>query len=186
MRLLVFRMILGLHMLLAITWVGGVLFVGWGVYFAFRRFPIRDQRNMYRVLMRHAHWVFTLAGLGVVITGVLLGTWFDSLRSWQDVWTSGFGRIWLVALLTGLVTLIWGTTISYRHTMRVLGDDSWWEDAPAGLNVAESGTSAIPEDAHRLGLRNGVYRKWVSIALVEFIEILGFLVMIGCMVLFIT
>lgn len=115
MQMWVFRITLGIHIALAIAWVGGILFVGWGVYVAFRRFPPQCQREVYEVLMKHTHWAFALEGFGVIATGTLLGTWLGPLHSWSDVLTTRFGHIWFTALLCGAVTLFWGTFVSYPH-----------------------------------------------------------------------
>lgn len=68
-----FQVVLWLHILMAITWVGGVLFVGWGGFFAFRRFPFETQYRLIRDLMKYSHPVCKSAcwtgGLSTVIPG---------------------------------------------------------------------------------------------------------------------
>ena len=74
MKLYIRDLILLAHILLGITWLGGILFVGWGVYPAANKLPYRQQQKFLLILMKHVHLLLTLAGAGVISTGTILGT----------------------------------------------------------------------------------------------------------------
>lgn len=158
------QILLGIHILLAIIWVGGVLFVGWGVYPASKKLAAHHQRTFLKALMQWTHHLFTLAGVGVIITGVILGTVLGPLNSWADVYSTAYGRIWLTALISALLTLGWGVFISYRQAMKVFANERLWI-------AAENG------DAKPLN------KAMLLITGIESIEVFGFLLLIGCMIL---
>lgn len=157
------QILIGIHIFLAITWVGGILFVGWGVYPAAKALGIANQRLFLLSMMRRTHWLFTLAGAGVITTGILLGTVAGPIRTWSDVRNTSFGHIWFTALCIGLFTLSWGIFVGYKQTMKVLGDDSLWKRA---------------ETTHYLKPINDAMKKTAAL---ESVEILGFITIIICM-----
>lgn len=124
--------LLGLHILCASVWVGGVLFIGWGVYpVAIKMRPSRQQ-SFLSSLLKWSHLPLTAAGSGVMVTGFLLGTVAGPIRRWEDLWRLEYGQLWLISLIVGLTVLAWGALVGYRTAMRVLGDDSLWQRAENG------------------------------------------------------
>src|SRR5699024_4507348 len=126
------QILLSIHILLAIVWVGGVLFIGWGVYPASRKLAPQQQRIFLKSLMEWTHRLLTLAGIGVITTGILLGTAAGPLQSFHDIWHTTYGNIWVSALIISLLTLAWGIFVGYRHSLKVLGNDSLWMHAENG------------------------------------------------------
>jgi copper resistance protein D len=164
MSLEIYLILKGFHILLAIIWVGGLLFVGWGVYPAVNILKLTEQRLFLRTLMQRSHWLFTLAGVGVITTGSLLGTIFGPIRSWHALWNTTYGNIWFTALIVGIVTLAWGVFVGYKRTMMVLSADSLWE-------LAEKGDS------------KPLNKALVITAVLESIEVIGFIVLLVLMLL---
>ncbi|MCM3567622.1 hypothetical protein [Neobacillus mesonae] len=158
------QLVTGIHIFLAIIWVGGILFVGWGVYPAVKSLQFADQRQFLTSMMRKTHWLFTLAGAGVITTGVLLGTWLGPIHHWNDILNTYYGNIWVTAFFIAIMTLLWGIFTGYRQTMKMLSDKLLWEQA---------------EQGNPKPLKN----KMISITALEFIEVIGFMVMIVCMIL---
>ncbi|MCC3357934.1 hypothetical protein [Bacillus sp. REN16] len=155
----------GFHILLAIIWVGGLLFMGWGVFPALNILKVPEQRLFLKTLMKRSHWKFTLIGAVVIITGILLGTVAGPIDSWHDVWHTRYGNIWFAAFIIGIITLAWGVLVGYRQTMKVLFNDSIWE-------LAEKG-NAKP-----------LYKALFLTAAVESIEVFGFVALLALMILF--
>ncbi|MFC3040623.1 hypothetical protein ACFOGI_10230 [Virgibacillus xinjiangensis] len=153
------EIVLILHIFLGIIWVGGILFIGWGVFPAVMKMSYQSQRQFLTSLMRWSHPLLTAAGMGVGITGILLGAILGPVKSWDFLWNTAYGNIWLAALLVGGFTLLWGIGIGYRETMLVLTDDYFWQEAEKG---------------------NGkpLFRQLFRIAVLESFEIAGFLVLI--------
>lgn len=159
------EILLGIHIFLAIIWVGGVLFIGWGVYPAARILPFRIQQRFFLSLMVHSHRFFTVAGIGVILTGVLLGTLVGPISQWGDIWTTAYGHTWISALVTAMITLLWGGVVSYKSSMKVFSHPALWKSAEA---------------IHTGALKQAFF----TIALIESVEVIGFIVLICFMVSF--
>ncbi len=162
--LLVHQMVLVLHIFLGIVWMGGVLFIGWGIYPAARVLAFNQQRLFFLSLIKWVHWVFTIAGCGVILTGSLLGIVFGPIRSWETLVNTTYGNQWLAAFTIGLFTLFWGVFIGYRRAVTTFSNRLLWEQADQG---------------NRRPLR----RALLSIVALETVEVSGFVAIIFLMVL---
>ena len=158
------QILLVIHILLGIIWVGGVLFVGWGVYPTVRKMNIPNQRAFLISLMNWTHKLFTLVGLAVIFTGILLGTVFGPIKEWHYLLTTTYGHIFLTALIIGFATLGWGSLVAHRYTMKVLGDQSIW-------NYAEKGSTTL------------LNHEMFKVTLVTSVEVIGFTALIYLIVL---
>lgn len=157
------QLVLFVHILLGIIWVGGVLFIGWGVFPAARNLVYQVQREFFLQLMRFTHWIFTGVGIAVIFTGILLGTVLGPIQSWEALWNTPYGNKWFTALVIGIFTLIWGVVFGYRQSMKVFSNVTLWETAAAG-------------DSKMLN------RTFFKIALIESVEVIGFMVLLYLMV----
>lgn len=160
----IYLLLKGLHILLAIIWVGGLLFMGWGVFPAVNILKVPEQRLFLKTIMQRSHWKFSLVGAGVIITGILLGTVAGPIDNWSDVWHTRYGNIWFIALVIGIITLLWGVFVGYRQSMKVLSNDSIWE-------LSEKGNP------------KPLYKALFITAAVESIEVFGFLSLLTLMIL---
>ncbi|MGM8214614.1 hypothetical protein ACLIA0_03465 [Bacillaceae bacterium W0354] len=159
-----YQFVLYIHIFLGILWVGGVLFVGWGVFPASVKLPVQHQRSLLFHVMKKAHWKLALAGAGVIITGIILGVVVGPINSWDYLWHTPYGHKWLAALILGVITLLWGTTIGYKQAMKLLTDQTIW-------NMAEKGYKTV------------LYRSLFKVAAVSSVEGIGFAVLLYLMVL---
>ncbi|WP_205599203.1 hypothetical protein [Oceanobacillus halotolerans] len=159
------QIVLSIHILLAITWVGGILFIGWGVYPVAKKLAYKEQQLFFQMLMKHTHWIFSLAGFGVIGTGIILGTVLGPLDSWHDVWNTRYGTIWVTALLVALFTLAWGVFVGYRQSMKVFRDNTLWENATRGNTKA-------------------LNKAMMLTTILESVEVIGFLILLGSMMAF--
>src|SRR5690625_3197153 len=114
------QMLLMVHILLAIIWVGGVLFVGWGVFPAARVLAFDIQQKFFHALMKWTHWLFTLVGAGVIITGILLGTVGGALTTCGDTLHSTYGRLWATPSIVSSFSLRWGIAVGYSRFTKCL------------------------------------------------------------------
>lgn len=156
--------VLWIHIFLAINWVGGLLFVGWGVFPAIRLLGIQDGRRMVKAVMKHSHYLFTLAGAGVILTGILLGTWLGLVKNMEALWHTTYGNLWFTALIIGIITLLWGTFVGYPYAMKVLSNNHIWDRAVAG--------NGFP-----LG------KALFKLIMVESVEGIGFVVLLALMIM---
>lgn len=159
------QFLLGVHIFLAIIWVGGVLFVGWGVYPAAKSMAYEVQRKFFLSLMSWTHRMFTAAGSGVILTGVLLGTVAGPIRHWDDIWHTEYGNIWFSALIIGLFTLLWGVFVGYRKSTQIFSKTFLWK-------IAENGN------------KQPLTHALASLVVIESIEVVGFLTLIVLMISF--
>lgn len=164
MAWVVHQILLVIHIFLAIVWVGGILFIAWGVYPATKKLAVKERRRFLRSLMQWTHWLFTLAGIGVITTGILLGTVAGPIHHWRYVWGTSYGNIWFTALIIATFTLLWGAFVGYKQSMKVFSNDSLWERAEA-----KDSTSLT--------------KAMLITAVVESVEVIGFFALIICMVL---
>ncbi|WP_209300546.1 hypothetical protein [Lentibacillus salicampi] len=155
--------LLFVHMLLAIMWVGGILFIGWGVYPAIRKMTFVQQRHVLLTLMQWSHKFLTGTGAGVIITGVMLGTIFGPLSQWSDLWDSRYGNIWLAAFIIGTVTLLWGIFVGYQQSISTFSKIDLWMQADAGD-------------------KKPLLKSLVKVALLESVEAIGFIALIILMI----
>lgn len=158
-------MILLIHILLAIIWAGGIMFIGWGVYPASMSLSLAIQRKFLTSLMKWAHYFLTLAGFFVIVTGILLGTVVGPIRTWNHLWYTAYGNIWLAALFIGIFTLVWGIVVGYREMMIIFTDDFLWREA---------------ED----GNKKPLIRELVRLAVLESVEVICFIILIYLMISF--
>lgn len=47
--------------------------------------------------MKHTHWLFVIEGIGVIFTGILLGTILGPIDQWSDLYTTMYGRKFIAA-----------------------------------------------------------------------------------------
>ncbi|MBB6283030.1 hypothetical protein [Geobacillus subterraneus] len=156
--------LLGVHLIAAIMWVGGVAFIGWAVYPASQFMPPLERQQFFRSLMQWSHRPLAAAGAVVIATGIWLGTAAGPINHWADVWQTTYGRVWLTALLTSVATLAWGMFVGYRKAMTVFSNEGLWRQADDG------------DDAP-------LKQAMTSIIVVQSIEAAGFVVLIVCMLL---
>ncbi|WP_160141775.1 hypothetical protein [Salicibibacter halophilus] len=159
-----YQSVLWVHIFLAIIWVGGLLFIGWGVFPAVKKLTVRAQRQALAVILKHSHHLFSLAGIGVILTGIVLGTILGPVQSWETIWHTTYGNLWFTALITGILTLLWGTFVGYRRALNVLANDHLWEAAEKGR----------PRQLNR---------ALFGVALVESVEGLGFVILLTLMIM---
>ncbi|RNF40348.1 hypothetical protein [Planococcus salinus] len=162
---IVHQIVLSVHILLGITWVGGILFVGWGVFPAAEKLDYISRQRFLISLMQGVHHLFTLVGSGVIVTGVLLGTVLGPVRQLDSMFHSAYGHNLLMAFTVGVLTLLWGVFVSYRFSMKVLTHQTLWR-------MAENGYPRLLKNAMR------------SVAIVSGVEVLGFLGLVAIMLSF--
>lgn len=157
--------LLVIHILLGISWVGGIMFIGWGVFPATLSMSLGNQRKFLIKLMDWTHLLFTLIGSFVIYTGILLGTIFGPIRSFDVLFHTRYGNIWLTALIIGVFAFLWGVFVGYRGMMRVFKDDFIWKEAENGN-------------------KKPLIRRLIGLTIMESIEVIGFVILVVLMVLF--
>jgi len=159
------QIVLGIHILLGIAWVGGILFVGWGVFPVAKKLDTLSRQKFLVLLMQWVHHKFTMIGSGVILTGLLLGSFLGPVRELETALNSAYGNNLIMAFIIGVLTLLWGTFVSYRFTIKVLTHDTLWK-------MAEWGYPRL--------LKNAIRR----VTIVSGVEVVGFIVLLAIMLSF--
>src|SRR5699024_3094909 len=128
--------VLALHILLAVTWVGGVLFVAWGVFPASHILTYENQRLFLQKMMKHTHWILTSISIGVIASGIMLGTLLGPIRNYDTLFETPYGQKWLTAIIVGIITLIWEIIIEKREAMKLIANKQLWTEAERGNKQA--------------------------------------------------
>lgn len=158
------QLLLGIHIFLGIIWFGGVLFIGWGVFPASNKLKPSTQREFLSHLMNWVHLPFTFVGVGVIATGTILATIGGPLKSWDAVISTTYGQLYSTALIVAVFTLLWGIFVGYRYAMHIFSNQELW------INREQ-------------GSKRPLQRAFFKIAVLESIEIIGFLTILTCMIL---
>jgi uncharacterized membrane protein len=117
-----------LHVLLGIFWFGSTLYLDVVVIPAVMTLPlVEQQRTVSKPLTRFSERVIIPAGLLVIVLGLVRGTIFGPVQSWNFLLGTAYGLTFLLALLAALATLAWGLLVLNRAARRLdtfpLADD---------------------------------------------------------------
>ena len=150
-----------LHVLLGITWFGYSLALAIFFIPAINRLPITTQQQIGAALGERGTPIIDVLAPSILVLGFIRGTFLGPIDSVQDVFTTGYGITWLVALITIIAVYLWGRLV-------IIGSVRALNSAPL---TAEGG--ATPE------LNAALDRaKRVTV-----LELLGFFVIFTCMIL---
>jgi uncharacterized membrane protein len=99
-----------LHVLAAITWFGAVIYTDFILIPGITTLPPREQRTAGEAIGRQAVKVIMGAATAVIILGILRGTIFGNIKSF-DALTTTYGLTWLFALVLSVFTYWWGLKV---------------------------------------------------------------------------
>lgn len=157
-----YQTVLWLHIVIAILWVGGVMFVGWAVYPASNKLDRAQQRTFLTALMKHTHWLFVIEGIGVISQVFYSVPSSGQLTNGVIYIQQCMGSKFIAAFFLAVFVLLWGSLIGFRKTMNVLEDNTIW-------NLAKKDMCTPLNRAFRFT------------ALVAGVEVIGFLGIIALM-----
>lgn len=97
-----------LHVLLGITWFGYAISMYFLVSPALAEMPEQQQRATNARLGEIGQKVFPIVGASVLLLGILRGTVFGPIKSLEDLFGTGYGITWIVALLATIALFYTG------------------------------------------------------------------------------
>ena len=153
-----------LHILFGILWFGGALNSNFVFIPALMKLPLDRQREMAGHYGEVASRVMSFAGMAVITLGILRGTVFGQIQS-LDALTTTYGLTWLVGLVAATGTFLWGK--------RVI------EPAIGRMNAIPVGDAFLPDGRPAPAMAAAID----AVKRVAMLELLGFLVVLSCMVL---
>lgn len=157
--------VLATHILLGIMWVGGILFVGWAVFPVTNKMDYSSRQSFLVKLMQWVHHRFAAIGIAVIGTGILLGSVLGPVRSLETAFHTSYGQHLTLALVIGVVTLLWGVLVSYKFSMKILKHPVFWK-------MAKNGYPRLLNNAMR------------SVSVVSSVEVIGFVALLMIMLTF--
>ena len=153
-----------LHVILAMLWFGGVLYVDFVMIPAFNTLPLTTQRVVGSAVgLRGNKIIPTVAGL-VILLGILRGTVFGQIRSLEAL-GSAYGITWLVALVLAIGTFMFGLRVISPSLERL-----------AAIGDAEALNPDGTASAKLTALLSTVKRNVL-------LELIGFVAIFTCMIL---
>lgn len=154
-----------LHEFLGIFWFGGVLYLNFVVIPAITRQPLENQRQISGTLSKLSDRLFKPISLLVIVFGIVRGTIWGPIKTWDFLFGSSYGWTFIVALLTTIGLVLWGNFVTGRAALKL-------NDYP----VAEVAKGAGPVFA-------AFSAQLQRVKLFALLELLGFIIVFSCMVL---
>jgi uncharacterized membrane protein len=153
------------HELLGIFWFGGVLYLNFVVIPAITQQPLENQRQLSTTLGKLSDRIFKPVSLLVIVFGILRGTVWGPIRTWEFLFDSAYGWTFIIALLVTVGLVLWGNFVTGRAARK--------------LN-----NYPVAEVAKRTGPVAEAYKAQLQrVKLFALLELLGFVIVFSCMVL---
>ena len=153
----------GCHILCAITWFGSAIYRVMVQIPSVVGLPSANQRALGRRLHEKQELLLIVAALLVILLGMLLGTVVGPLQT-PDMFLLDYGITWLAALGTTVAVLVWEVFVVSTAQSHFFDDDTVWQTTSAAYGVQR-------------------VRQWRHIARLAWIEMVGFGIILLCMVL---
>ena len=122
-----------LHTVSAVAWLGGSMFANLVLVPFVVRQPAGEQRALVRSVLAGPERLIIGAALLTVVTGVLRGTAFGRLHSFDALATS-YGIAWLLAIAVVVVVFAVGASVTSPPMRRLVSDDSVWTESSASAD----------------------------------------------------
>jgi hypothetical protein len=153
------------HVLLGIVWFGGTLNFDDVVIPALMTLPLEQQRAVSRPLTLFTNRLLFPASILVILLGLVRGTLFGPVQSWNFLIGTAYGLTFLVASLAAVVTFLWGHFVIDPAARRL--------DAFPLTEVAKPGGAAALAFAAQVN----------RLKVLSILQMLGFFVIFTCMIL---
>lgn len=123
-----------LHVIFAIFWFGGTLYLDFVVMPTLQRVPPTASRAFGRAMAPRMSSLMRMAALVVIILGLLRGTVWGPLPPGDDSLTFGsqYGMTWSISILLALAIAAIGEGVLGRTGRRLYGDDVLWTPGADG------------------------------------------------------
>jgi len=118
-----------LHILCGITWFGGYIFMTFAVWPTLLRRPVVEAQSFFTDFTKPVSNLMMVSGMAVVLLGILRGTVFGIIRSFEVLFTTPYGLTWLTALVLTLILTVHGAVSSKNLETRVWEGDHLRSDA---------------------------------------------------------
>jgi putative copper resistance protein D len=121
------------HVLGAIIFVGGNIFFAAVVWPDLLRRPAAEGQAAYTEYEKPVGFLMAAAGHLLLWLGLLRGTYFGPIQSWDALIHTGYGHTWLTAIVLFIVLMGYGGSQRVRLRQRIWDGDRVRPDARAYL-----------------------------------------------------
>lgn len=108
-----------LHILFGITWFGGYIFMTFAVWPTLLRRPVPEAKAFFNDLAQPVSKLMMVSGTAVLLLGILRGTVFGIIRSFEVLFNTTYGLTWLVALTLTMILTVHGAVSSKQYETRI-------------------------------------------------------------------
>jgi hypothetical protein len=132
-------------------WFGTTLFLALILIPTLTTFPISQQREFNAKLIPNMTRIIAPTALAVVLLGLLRGTVFGPVRSFEFLFGAAYGWTFLIALLLAVATILWGQFVTGRNAEKL-----------AALPLGADGQPGPEYTAHSTLVRRVAYASLTS------------------------
>jgi putative copper export protein len=119
-----------LHVLAAVLWFGGAVFLSLLLMPTFPVLPPEQQRRFGRALTAKTGPFFQVAAIVVLLMGIIRGTLLGPIKGVDVLFGTVYGQIWLAALILTIGLVVLGARFVGPTAERMYQDDSLWDFGP--------------------------------------------------------
>ncbi len=131
-----------LHVLAGIVWFGGAVFFNLVLMPSMRSLPPAGQQGLGLAALARTNRIFGVAAGTSILMGLLRGTVFGPIQSWDVLFGSAYGITWLIALVLTIGIAILGTRMIGLPAERLYHDAAMWQWEGGGPSPAFLSTVA--------------------------------------------
>lgn len=154
-----------LHVITAITWLGGTLFLNFVVIPTLLTIPPTSAADFNKRFTPIAARFIEPAAYAVIVLGLIRGTVYGPVKSFSYAYTTAYGITFTIAFLITIATFVWG-----KYVVAAGGAKLAQMAAAGGVQADGTYTPAYTAALNRVKV-DGL------------IELLGFLAIFTCMIL---
>jgi copper resistance protein D len=103
-----------LHVLLAVLWFGGTMFMALVVAPTLTTASAQAQEEIGAQIAQRMKKLFAPVGGLTILFGILNATFFGPIQSWDALWGSSYGVTVVVAVVLGIVLVVFGAGIGNK------------------------------------------------------------------------
>jgi uncharacterized membrane protein len=128
-----------LHVLCGVLWAGAQLFNALVLWPTLLRVPGAQARAFIEASVAYAAPVMGTSGMLVLVLGILRGTWFGPIRSFDAIVATRYGMLFATAIVLSIFVTIYGGWVRGQLDKRVFDGDAYRPGAQSFVRT----TSAV-------------------------------------------
>jgi uncharacterized membrane protein len=107
------------HILAGATWFGSNVFASFVVAPAIGHLPFEQQKAFFKFYHKNIVLLLSPTSLIVVIAGILRGTLFGPIQSFEFLFTNPYGLTFLLSCILGIALIFWGAVVMSQNVQKI-------------------------------------------------------------------